>query len=153
MKKFVRWASVLLTVTGLCLWLAGSVRAAGPPVITQVEAQVAVLSDGTLDIKYRLTFHETESRSGITTMGPFDSGHEMLDYHIEHNGQESSVTLNNKGSGFYGVDFGFNTQAGEDYTVYIHYQVGYGLDETSVDGESYRVLEWSPIEWTLEIGE
>jgi hypothetical protein len=153
MKKIARWASVLLAVTGLCLWPAGSAGAAGPPIITQVEAQVSVLSDGTLDIKYRLTFQETEPRNGITSMGPFDPGHQMLDYHIEHQGQESSVTLNSQGGGFYGVDFGFNTKSGEEYTVHIHYQVSHGLDETSVDGEPYRVLEWSPIEWSLEIGE
>ena len=153
MEKTTRWVSVLLVITALCLWLADSAGAAGPPIITQVEAQVAVLSDGTLDIKYRLTFHETEPRSGITTMGPFDPGHQMLDYHMEHEGQESSIQLNSKGSGFYSVDFGFNTQAGVDYTVHVHYQVKYALDETSVDGETYWVLEWAPIEWSLEIGE
>ena len=59
MRQINRWVGVLLAVAGLCLWLAGGARAAGPPIITQVEAQVAVLSDGTLDIKYRLTIsHE-----------------------------------------------------------------------------------------------
>ena len=153
MKGFIRWVSALLVISGLCLCLADSAGAAGPPIITQTEAQVTVLGDGTLDVKYRLTFQETEPRSGITTMGSFDPGHEMLDYHIEHQGQESPIRLNSKGSGLYGVDFGFNTQPGVDYTVHVHYQVRYGLDETAVDGEPYWVLEWSPIEWTLEIGE
>ena len=153
MKGIARWASALLIVAGLCLWLVGSASAAGPPIITKVEAQVTVLSGGGLDVKYRLTFHETEPRSGITSMGPFDPSHEMLDYRIEHADTEFPVVLDDQGGGFYGVDFGFDTEAGEDYTVHVHYAVDYGLDETTVDGQSYRVLEWSPIEWSLEIGE
>ena len=91
MKAIVRLAGVSLAVLGLCLFLAAQVVAAGPPIITQAESQVAVLSDGGLDVKYRLTFHETEPRSGITTMGPFDAGHRMLDYHIEHEGRETPI--------------------------------------------------------------
>jgi hypothetical protein len=79
MKGIGRLVGVSLVVFGLCLYLAAQVGAAGPPIITQAESQVAVLSDGGLDVKYRLTFRETEPRSGITTMGPFDTGHRMLD--------------------------------------------------------------------------
>ena len=153
MKGIVRLAGVSLVVLGLCLFLAAQVGAAGPPIITQAESQVAVLGDGGLDVKYRLTFHETEPRSGITTMGPLDAGHRMLDYHIEHEGRESPITLNSKGGGFYGADFGFNTRPGVDYTVQVHYQVPGALDQTTIDEVPYRVLEWSPIEWNLEIGE
>lgn len=149
MKSVVRLVRVLLVVAGLSLRLVGHAGAAGPPTITKVESQVTVLSDGALDIKYRLTFRETESRGGITTMGRFDPNREMLDYHIEHEGQESPITMNSKGDGYYGVDFGFNTKSGSDYTVYIHYRVTNALDETSIGGEAYRVLEWSPIEWNL----
>jgi len=159
MKRIMRWASALLAVACLWVWLGGSAGAAEPPIITEVKAQVTVLSDGALDVKYRLAFQETESRGGITTMGPFDAGHKVLDYHIEHEGQETPITLSSKGGGFYSVDFGFRTTPGADYTVHIHYRVSYAadwgspLDETSVGEESYRVLEWSPIEWSLEISE
>ena len=153
MNRTIRLVAVCAILLAVCLVGVAPIRAAGAPIITRVESQVTVLGDGALDIKYRLTFSETDVRSGITTMGPFDSGHEMLDSHIETSQGERPVTLNSKGGGFYGVDFGFNTVAGEDYTVYVHYRVPYALDETSVDGASYRVLEWSPIEWTLEIGE
>jgi len=78
--------------------MTGSARAARPPILTKADSQVAVLGDGALDIKYRLTFRETESRSGITTMGPFDPGRQMLDYHVEHEGRESSITMKSKGS-------------------------------------------------------
>ena len=64
MKKIIRWVSILSAIAGLCLWSSGSARAAGPPIITQVEAQVAILSDGTLDIKYRLSFRETGDPAG-----------------------------------------------------------------------------------------
>ncbi|HET89860.1 MAG TPA: DUF2207 domain-containing protein, partial [Chloroflexi bacterium] len=153
MKKILRSTAALLVIVTLGLGLTDTLRAAGPPIITQVDAQVTVLSDGMLDIKYRLTFHETESRSGITTMGPFDAGHQMLDSHVEQDGRETPVTLNDKGGNFYGVDLGFNTQPGLDYTVQIHYRVAYALDETTADGASYRVLAWAPIQWNLEIGE
>jgi hypothetical protein len=153
MKRIARWLAVLPIVVGVCLWLTSGAMAAEPPIITKVESQVTVLSDGGLDVKYRLTFLETEPRSGITKMGPFDAGHRMLDYHIEHAGEESPISLSDQGGGFYGAGFGFDTEAGEEYTVYIHYTVGYTLDETTVDGVSYRVLAWAPIQWNLEIDE
>jgi hypothetical protein len=119
MKRITRWLAVLPIVIGVCLWLTSFAGAAGPPIITKVESQVTVLGDGGMDVKYRLTFLETEPRNGITKMGPFDAGHQMLDYHIEHGGEESPISLNDQGGGFYGTSFGFNTQADEEYTVHI----------------------------------
>ena len=67
--------------------------------------------------------------------------------------RQSTSDWTAKGGGFYSVSFGFNTKPGVDYTVHVHYRVPYALDETTIDGEAYRVLEWSPIEWSLDIGE
>ena len=153
MKRIGHLLSMLWLALCIGLCLAGPAGAAGPPIITQAESQVSVLGDGGLDVKYRLTFRETEARAGITRMGRFDAGHQMLDYHIEHEGQQSPVTLESQGDGYYGVDFGFNTRPGVDYTLQVHYRVPAALDATRVGGEPYRVLEWSPIEWNLPMGE
>ena len=153
MRRIPLRVCIALVVLGLFVTGVDGARAAGPPVITKVQSQVSVLQDGMLDIKYDLTFRETESRSGITTMGPFDSGHEIVESTVEHDGQMSVVEMSAKGSGFYSGDFGFDTSPGVDYTVHVRYRVPYALDETTINGEPYRVLEWSPIEWNLEIGE
>ncbi len=137
----------------VALFLAGQVLAAGPPILTKTDTQVTLLGDGRLDVKYRLTFLETESRDRITTMGPFDPGHRMFEAFIEFEGQERPVTMDSQGGGFYGVDFGLDTVPGVDYTLNVHYQVPGALDLTEVDEIPYRVFDWSPIEWNLPIGE
>lgn len=64
----------LLSVAAiLVMVLAVPVHAA--PTITQVHSQVAVLQDGRLQVRYRLTFEDDASRTQITTIGPFDPGH------------------------------------------------------------------------------
>ncbi|MBC8248224.1 MAG: hypothetical protein H8E90_00975, partial [Anaerolineales bacterium] len=88
MKKMIRFSLLFLVVL---LLTSPVVRAQGPPTITQVNSQVVVLEDANLDVKYRLTFWESEPRDKITTMGPFDTGHRILDAHIEHDGQETPV--------------------------------------------------------------
>jgi len=118
-----------------------------------VDSQVTVKQDGSLDIKYRLTFHELDSRDRINTLGPLDSGHEILGAHIEHDGKQTDLRLSSQGNGFYTVPFDFNTQPGNDYTVHIHYEVPSSLDRTVVDGVNYRVLAWSPVQWSLPIEE
>ena len=133
--------------------LAAPAYAAGPPELRLVDSQVTVKQDGSLDVKYRLTFHELDARDRINTLGPLDPGHKLLDAHIEHDGKETDLRLSSKGSGFYAVPFGFNTQPGKDYTVHIHYTVPSGLDQTVVDGVNYRVLAWSPVQWSLPIEE
>ena len=153
MKGIMRIAGALLAAGSLSLWPTGGVGAARPPIITRTESQVTVLGDGALDIKYSLTFHETEPRTGITTMGRFDPGRKMLDHHIEHEKRVSPVTMRSQGDGYYGVDFGFRTRSGVDYTLHVHYRAPRVLDETTIKGASYRVLEWSPVEWNLGIGE
>ena len=152
-----RWRSLLLvTLVALLLTslaLATTAYAAGPPELTLVDSQVTVKQDGSLDVKYSLTFHELDSRDRINTLGPLDSGHKILDAHIEHDGQETDVRLSSKGGGFYTIPFGFTTQAGQDYTLYVHYTVPSRLDQTVVDNVNYRVLAWSPVQWSLPIKE
>ncbi len=145
--------TILLTLLLVCLSPAAPAYAAGPPELTQVDSQVTVKRDGSLDVKYRLTFHELESRDRINTLGPLDPGHQILDTHIEYDGQQKDVRLSSQGGGFYTVPFGLNTQPGQDYTIHIHYTVPGALDQTVVDGVNYRVLAWSPVQWNLPIKE
>jgi len=108
MKKIVRFGLLFIAVL---LITSSVVKAQEPPTITETNSQVVVLEDANLDVKYRLTFLESEPRSKITTMGPFDPGHRILDAHIEHDGQETPVSLVSKGGGFYTVPFGLTTKA------------------------------------------
>ena len=140
MKKIIRFGLLFL---GVLLLTSPVVRAQAPPTITQVHSQVVVLEDTNLDVKYRLSFRESEPRDKITTMGPFDPGHRILDAHIEHDGQETPVSLASKGSGFYTVPFGLSTKADREYTVQVHYRVERALDVTEIDGVDHRVLAWA----------
>ena len=106
----------LLAFPGLAL--------AQAPELTTVDSQVTVLSDGQLDIKYSLTFLETTPRDRINTLGPLDAGHRLVDATITGPDGERTVNLESKGSNFYAVPFGFDTRAGESYTVMIHYHSG-----------------------------
>ncbi|MBM4466937.1 MAG: DUF2207 domain-containing protein, partial [Chloroflexi bacterium] len=150
MKKTIRFSLLFLVVL---LLTSPLVRAQRPPTITEVRSQVVVQEDANLNVKYRLTFLESEPRDKITTMGPFDAGHRILDAHIEHDGQQTPVSLVSKGGGFYTVPFGLSTRAGKEYTVQVHYRVERPLDVTEIDGVEHRVLAWAPIQWNLYIGE
>jgi len=158
MKRLKDRRRLLLLVTTLALLLAylpltTTAFAAGPPELTLVDSQVTIKQDGSLDVKYRLTFHELDSRDRINTLGPLDADHKLLDAHIEHDGSKTDLRLSSKGSGFYTIPFGFDTKPGRDYTVHIHYTVPSRLDQTVVDGVNYRVLAWSPVQWNLPIKE
>ena len=146
-----------LLISGLLL-LAGllaspGIALAGAPDLTTVDSQVAVLSDGQLNIKYSLTFLETEPRDRINTLGPLDPGHRLIDAAISGPDGTHSIEPESKGGGFYTIPFGMNTRAGESYTVVIQYQVERALDTTVIDGINYRVLSWAPVQWNLPIGE
>ena len=110
--------------------------------------------DSGLEITYKLTFAETDSRNGITTLGPLDPGHTLRSAGIESSdGGSHSLRLSRKDGDFYAVPFGFSTQAGETYTVTVRYDVPDALDATTVDGEDYRVVSWAPVQWSLPIDE
>lgn len=149
----------ILCVCVLCMMIGGFLgggpvaHAAEPPILTNITSQVTVRSDGALDVKYELMFEETDSRSGITSMGKFDAGHRMGDAVIVVDGEERRITLTAKETGFYGADFGFSTVAGKTYTVRLHYTLPARMDSTTYNNEAYRVLAWSPIEWSLDINE
>lgn len=128
--------------------------AAGPPDLVQADGQVAVKSDGSLGITYKLTFRETESRNQITTLGPLDPGHSLRGAEIEgSDGKRGKVSLSSKGGGFYTVPFGFSTQPGQTYTLTIRYDVPTLLDTTTIKDASFRVVTWAPVQWNLPIGE
>ncbi len=153
-KQWILWACVLcMIVGGFGSRPPHAVRAAQPPILTNITSQVTVRSDGTLDVKYELTFEETDARSGITSMGRFDAGHRMGDAVIVVDDEERPITLTPKESGFYGANFGFKTTPGKTYTVRLRYTIPADMDRTTYNGESYRVLVWSPIEWSLDIKE
>ena len=156
MKPLARILAITLLLTLLMLpaLSAAPAHAAGPPDLTQVDGQVAVKSDGSLGITYKLTFHETESRNQITTLGPLDPGHAIRTSDIEgSDGKRGKVTLSSKGGGFYTVPFGFSTQVGQTYTLTIRYDVPGPLDTTTIKGAPFRVVTWAPVQWSLPIGE
>ena len=147
---------MLITFVLMLLMLPATVPAfaAGPPDLTQVDGQVAVKSDGTLGITYKLTFRETESRNQITTLGPLDPGHSLRNSEIEgSDGKRAKVSLASKGGSFYTVPFGFSTQPGQTYTLTIRYDVPLPLDTTTIKGQAFRVVTWAPVQWNLPIGE
>ena len=78
----VRSKCALLTLA-VCFAAAGAAWAAAPPAFTRADSGVTVKSDAALDVKYRLTFQETEPRDCINTIGPLDPGHRVLDSHFE----------------------------------------------------------------------
>ena len=153
MDRIWRSLALLALLWTLLLGWTAPAYAQEPPLITTVESQVAVQSDGSLSIRYRLSFREVDSRRGITTLGPLDAGHRIIDAHIEHGGEITPIQLNSKGRNEYSVDFGFSTRAGEDYTVQVRFTAPAALDATTYQGEAYRALAWAPIQWALPIGE
>lgn len=153
MDKIILRVGVFLgLILTLALPLAGTSLAAAPT-ITQVDAQVTVLEDARLDVKYRLTFREVEPRNKISDMGPFDPGHQIVEAHLEYDGRSKPVKLVNLGGGHYRAEFPISTSPGKSYTVQVHYKVERSLDVTSAKGQEYRVLEWAPIQWNLSISE
>src|SRR5512136_142335 len=147
-------ARIILITFVLMLLTVAPAFAAGPPDLTQVDGQVAVKSDGTLGITYKLTFRETESRNQITTLGPLDPGHVLRNSDIEgSDGKRAKVTLASKGGSFYTVPFGFSTQPGQTYTLTVRYDVPLPLDTTTIKGQAFRVVTWAPVQWNLPIGE
>ena len=88
MNKAVRLGVLLLALALLAAWTT-PVHAA--PTLTQIQSQVTVLEDGRLQVKYRLTFVDDDSRTQITTMGPFDRGHSQIEAYLEHEGQQTPV--------------------------------------------------------------
>lgn len=149
------WRSIACLSMLSLLFLGGVLpaSAAEPPQLLKADSQVTLQSDGTLDIKYRLTFREVDTRAGITTIGPFDAGHTIRETTIEQGGVSRPITLRSQGGNLYGVDFGFTTEPGLDYTVLVHYAAPARLDQTTYQGEAYRVLAWAPVQWSLPIEE
>jgi len=150
MSKGVRFGILLLVVLSSTL-LATPVFAA--PAITQVQSQLTVLQDGRLQVKYHLTFVDDDSRTQITTIGPFDRGHSQIEALLEHNGERTPVTMVPLGDDKYRAEFAIKTQPGATYTIEIGYQVNTYLDTTTIDGLPYRVVAWAPPQWALPIDE
>ena len=137
----VRLGLLLVVVLLLMVW-AVPVHAA--PTLTEIHSQVTVLEDGRLKVKYRLTFVDDDSRTQISTMGPFDANHSQIEAHLEHDGQQSPVTLVPLGSNKYRAEFDTKTQPGGTYTVEVRYLVNSYLDSTVIDTVPYRVVAWAP---------
>ncbi len=153
MNRFSRLLVLVCVLSALFLGWVLPVHAAEPPQLLKADSQVVLQSDGALDIKYRLTFREVDVRSGITTIGPLDAGHTIREATIEEGGVTRVVKLRSQGGNLYGVDFGFSTEPGRDYTVLVHYSAPARLDQTTYKGEAYRVFAWAPIQWALPIEE
>ncbi|MBU1878124.1 MAG: DUF2207 domain-containing protein, partial [Chloroflexi bacterium] len=144
-----------LAAMGLALLLALLATAVvlAAPELTVIHSQVTILSDGKLDVKYRLSFLENEPRDKITTIGPFDPTHQIVAATLDGPGGSSPVNLVSKGSDQYTANFAVTTDPGETYTVTVHYRVERALDTTSIGGADYRVVSWAPVQWALPIGE
>jgi len=100
MKPVVRTMMATIAITVLIFLAVVPTFAAGPPDLTLADSQVAVRSDGSLGITYKLSFRETEGRSQITTLGPLDAGHSLRSSEIEgSDGKRSQLSLSSKGGG------------------------------------------------------
>ena len=148
MKKIL---AATILATGLLLVLFLVVWA--QPNLTTANSQVTILSDGKLNVRYQLVFLETETRNKITTIGPFDPNHQMTDATLESKGVVSPVSLVSQGGGNYGANFAFTTQPGQTYTVTVRYSVNRALDTTTRSDVIFRVVNWSPIQWSLPLGQ
>lgn len=143
---------IILLVATLLFPPVQQVQAQSPPDITAITSQVTVGSDGHLDIKYQLTFHETVSRDRIKAFGPLDEGHTILEASLDYDGTSHPVTLVSNGT-TYAVPFGMMTQADKDYTLSVHFTVNQPLDTTTYEGKDYRVVLWAPPQWNIPVGE
>ena len=150
MSKAVRLGFLLLTLTLVMFW---AIPAHAAPALTEIHSQVTVLEDGRLQIKYRLTFVDDDSRTQIATMGPFDPGHTQLEAHLEYDGEQTPVRMVPLGENKYRAEFEIKTQPGGTYTVEVRYLVNSYLDTTVIDGLPYRVVAWAPPQWGLPIEE
>src|SRR5512144_1166873 len=148
----MRKLSYALMLASVWLLIVSAIAFAAPT-ITSVDSQIAVLSDGKLDVRYQLTFLENETRNKITTLGPLDPGHQIIDAQLDYAGGSSPIDLVSQGDNKYTANFGLTTQPGETYTVTVRYRVNRALDTTQVNGAPYRVIDWSPPEWALPLGE
>jgi len=118
-----RTVRVVLLALALALILIGAAPAHAAPTLAHIESQVTVLQDGRLQVKYRLTFIDDDSRTQITTIGPFDPGHSQLQAHLEHNEQQTPIRMAPLGDDKYRAEFEIETQPGETYTVEVSYLV------------------------------
>ena len=150
MNRMIRPTSLLLAMLFLVTVASPAIAA---PIITHVESQVVILENSRLQVRYRLTFVDDDSRSQITTMGPFDPGHSQIEAHLDHEGAETPVTMVPLGDDKYRAEFQIETQPGGTYTVEVRYLVNSYLDPTMIDGTPYRVLTWAPPQWALPIDE
>ena len=88
MNRVVRFGVPLLAAW-LVLLFAVPVLAA--PTLAEITSQVVILEDGRLLVTYRLTFVDDASRTQITAMGPFDSGHSQVEAHLQSGDEQNSA--------------------------------------------------------------
>ncbi|NJN68492.1 MAG: hypothetical protein HC884_18170, partial [Chloroflexaceae bacterium] len=152
-RMMVGWVVALATLANLLLVASPPALAQSAPQISQARTQIAVREDGTYDITYRLTFRETDSRDRITTLGPLDPGHTIIDARLEYGNTRRSLDLRALGDNQYRVPFGMTTQRGEEYTLQVRYTTSNALAATTYGGTDYRVVGWGAIQWNLPIEE
>ena len=103
-------AVVLTVLLGLVLFSI----ALAAPTLTVVQTQVTILSDGKLNVRYQLSFLENEARNSITTLGPFDAGHQLQDAYIDGPAGRSKISLSSQGGDKYGASLGLTTSRRAD---------------------------------------
>ncbi|MCL7455368.1 MAG: hypothetical protein M8467_20220, partial [Anaerolineae bacterium] len=150
MTRVVRSGQILLVLCALLLWV---LPAHAAPALTLVNSQVTVLQDGRLQVRYQLTFVDDGRRTQITNIGPFDPGHSQIAADLEHAGQVTEAKMVALGGDSYRAEFAIETTPGETYTLEVRYLLERYLDTTTIDGVPYRVLAWSPPQWSLPIEE
>jgi tetratricopeptide (TPR) repeat protein len=143
----------LAALLALAVAVALTMVALAAPTLTVISSQVTIRSDGKRNIKYQLSFLENEPRDKITTLGPFDSGSQMLDATLEGPVGASPVNLVSQGGDKYTANFGLSTQPGKTYTVTVRYKVDRALAATRAGADDLRVVSWAPPIWNLAIGE
>ena len=124
--------------------------AAGAPTVKEFNSYCIVQSDGTLYVKMDLIFLETESRSQIRKMGPFDSGHTLVKHSLSDGTNVIKTNFSETDTNFYQIGFDQSTTSGKTYTLHVEYTVDHDITGRSKAG--IRDVGWSPFQWELNIG-
>ena len=85
----VSLASLLILLLGIVVLAA--------PTPTNANSQVTILSDGKLNVRYQITFVDDDRRNRITTLGPFEPGHQITEAKLDYAAGSSPINLVSQG--------------------------------------------------------
>ncbi|MFB0504384.1 MAG: hypothetical protein ACETWE_11170, partial [Candidatus Bathyarchaeia archaeon] len=149
----IRGLFIVIVLSVFLISLAfSSVAAQYPVTINNITIQVALQSDGKMDVEYSMTFTEHESRDKITEIGPFEEQHNIEDAYLMRGATRYDIDMRELRTGFYSPEFGITTETGEEYALYIDYFVDRSMvQEETLDSRTYEIFAWAPFQWSLPI--